>query len=330
MVVLLLVSHLMTLGWAGGSGPDEWRRHASPVAEALHKVFFVDDDLGWAVTYGTGTVIHTSDGGETWTVQATLDADYIERIQFLDRKVGFVCGDYGYVFKTADGGATWQEISPLVDQRIQEKYRNDPSIEPPDGQFVAYYDMEFFDEDNGFVWGIAFNPTDRRNTFGYVLFETHDGGASWEQLSNDAMRGYREQLMFSERLSYDKRTVFGVHYSDRKRAWQAARHEGKSIVRRTVDGGQTWSDQPLPDLGDWMLRNIAFLDENRGFVVGGERLRVDGKVTFGRGVILYTENGGETWAPSDLMLPALHDIVLSPTYVWVVGQEGAILSRPRY
>ena len=121
-----------------------WRQVPAPVSVTLTAVDFVDEDLGWAVGH-SGVVLHTRDGGETWETQydgiraaqaiaarvKVLTADMTEDeawplqnyasllvedgpdkpfldVLFLDEEKGFIVGAFGLVFRTSDGGATWQ------------------------------------------------------------------------------------------------------------------------------------------------------------------------------------------------------------------------------
>ncbi len=56
----------------------------------------------------TGTFYLTTDSGVTWT---TINPGvYIDGVQFIDRNTGFA-SNYSNLFKTSDGGLTWQKIS---------------------------------------------------------------------------------------------------------------------------------------------------------------------------------------------------------------------------
>ena len=81
--------------------PPGWRQLPSPVEEGLHRVFFVNDSLGWAVTYGTGTIIHTTDAGQSWVVQAELGSEYFDKKIFL--KALSVSGDMAMAANGAIG-----------------------------------------------------------------------------------------------------------------------------------------------------------------------------------------------------------------------------------
>lgn len=117
-----------------------WRQAAVPVSVSLTALQFVDAKNGWAVGH-QGVVLHTVDGGATWRKQldgtqaaalVLLDASAsfgpdrdkeVAQAQhlvddgpdkpFLDLyfdspRTGYVLGAYNLMFRTDDGGATWQ------------------------------------------------------------------------------------------------------------------------------------------------------------------------------------------------------------------------------
>jgi ankyrin repeat protein len=303
-----------------GLWPSGWRFVPSPVSEGLHRVFFIDDDLGWAVTYGTGTIIHTKDGGESWEVQAKLNAEYFETIQFIDKKNGWLCGDYGYVYKTTDGGKNWIDVSPSVVGRIVEPFRSDPvkSQSPPDGWFSAYYPMVFYTADEGFVGGFMFNPARKGSrTRVELVFETQNGGRTWKR-TDVLLKEYLARLEFSNRLNRKRRKIGDIFYLNDSMAW---RFSGENTIEKTIDAGHTWQRHPITQEPVWFWRDLAFWDERNGFVIG-ELSRESA-----RGILYKTTDGGANWVKIECDCPALHAITLSPSKIYIVGKEGTILMR---
>lgn len=130
-----------------------WRQAGQvPVSVSLTALSFVDAQHGWAVGHG-GVILHTTDGGETWTKRADglalakvvlAEAEQLvaqrpgdpaaERavadarrlvddgadkplldVRFADVRRGWVVGAYNLFFETTDGGATWRSISSRLD-----------------------------------------------------------------------------------------------------------------------------------------------------------------------------------------------------------------------
>jgi photosystem II stability/assembly factor-like uncharacterized protein len=70
----------------------------------------------------------------------------------------------------------------------------------------------------------------------------------------------------------------------------AGQWSGPAYIVRTVDGGATWQSANLGALAGSLV-DVVFLDDQRGFAVGGTA----GAVFGGRAVVLATEDGGATW-----------------------------------
>ena len=300
-------------------GAPEWQVCLSPVADGLHDVFLLNDKVGWAYTYGTGIVIKTTNGGEDWRVVSQLDSVYFEQIQFLDEHNGWMCGDYGKVLKTEDGGVTW------LDRSIQEP-----------GCRFAFYAMFFFDVETGFVGGmrmssdrkvdyVLYKTVDRgetwrivpespnvfltsivfpTNTVGFAnggknrIYKTDDGGTHWRLV----YEGAPEREGFRGLFFLDENTGFGVNAS--------------GMFVRTTNSGKTWEETTITSN---RLRSVLFVDDAEGYIVGDQNKEED--------VLYRSTDGGVSWEtiPSDY--PDLHRIKRSAHYIWIVGKEGTILKK---
>ncbi|MDN3219648.1 WD40/YVTN/BNR-like repeat-containing protein [Pseudomonas nunensis] len=127
-----------------------WRQSDVPVSVTLTSVQFVDPKNGWAVGH-SGVILHSVDGGLTWRSQldgirasqllladakhasnstqpATQSALRLAQqfvddgpdkpfldVRFDDEKHGYVIGAYGLIFRTTDGGESWQPWMQHVD-----------------------------------------------------------------------------------------------------------------------------------------------------------------------------------------------------------------------
>ncbi|WP_394173229.1 WD40/YVTN/BNR-like repeat-containing protein [Thalassotalea litorea] len=87
-----------------------WQQKTVPTISTLTRVFFLNEDLGWAVGHDS-VILKTEDGGESWAVQM-YEPD-LERplfdVLFTSPKQGVAVGAYGRFLRTQDGGATWTE-----------------------------------------------------------------------------------------------------------------------------------------------------------------------------------------------------------------------------
>jgi len=149
-------------------GGATWKQSPVPVSSDLTAVYFVDAKLGWAVGHD-GVVLHTADGGDTWTLQldgrkvnellvaamarkveAEPASDEAKKLQaeaaryqaqgadkpfldvwFADASNGYVVGAYNMVFRTADGGKTWVS---WFDRTDNPKFFNLYAVRPAAGE----------------------------------------------------------------------------------------------------------------------------------------------------------------------------------------------------
>lgn len=98
------------------SDGKNWTQVASPVDVLLTSVAFADANNGWAVGHDA-TILHTSDGGQTWKLQnyqPDLNKPLFD-VLFTDANTGFAVGAYGLMLETTDGGTTWtQADAPAI------------------------------------------------------------------------------------------------------------------------------------------------------------------------------------------------------------------------
>jgi photosystem II stability/assembly factor-like uncharacterized protein len=118
-------------------GGAHWQQAQVPVKTSLTAVQFVNDKAGWAVGH-LGVVLKTDDGGKTWSKQldgiaaaqlaldaakkegnekAIADAEHLVAdgpdkpfldLYFENEQTGYITGAYNLMFKTTDGGKSWQ------------------------------------------------------------------------------------------------------------------------------------------------------------------------------------------------------------------------------
>ena len=73
-----------------------WLGQASGTAVDLLAVEFVDSEHGWAVGMD-GTLIHSSDGGETWSRENVSTGNGFHALDVLDPLTAFAAGDMGII-----------------------------------------------------------------------------------------------------------------------------------------------------------------------------------------------------------------------------------------
>lgn len=94
-----------------------------PTRATLTSVSFVSSREGWVAGHW-GVILHTLDGGETWTIQReelTVDRPLF-CVWFRDSQHGIAGGLWSLLLRTDDGGKTWATVElPMADGRKAEK-----------------------------------------------------------------------------------------------------------------------------------------------------------------------------------------------------------------
>jgi hypothetical protein len=78
-------------------------------------VFFVSPDSGWVVD-GAGRIHRTTNGGQSWTLQASLPT-YLRCVGFATRFKGWAGSLYGppLLYATSNAGVTWTPVLNIPD-----------------------------------------------------------------------------------------------------------------------------------------------------------------------------------------------------------------------
>jgi photosystem II stability/assembly factor-like uncharacterized protein len=181
-------------------------------------------------------------------------------ITFVDERTGWLVNIRGEVYGTTDGGQSWQRLSQATTE-----------VFPRCVGFAS----------SGLGWigniNLTNSPLPDR-----ALFETEDGGRTWSNISS-RITGAPVAGLCGMRV-LDARTVVAV-----------GRWSGPAVFVKTTDGGRTWVSRDLGALTAGLV-DVAFLDERRGFAVGGfGDGPADAQQRASRVVVLATEDGGETW-----------------------------------
>ncbi|MBI5404238.1 MAG: T9SS type A sorting domain-containing protein [Ignavibacteriae bacterium] len=107
IIILFLASSMDALS------QQFWLNKGKISNQNLTKCSFVDTLNGWAVG-DSGTIIYTSNGGASWTIQNSKIREYMTNVFFLNKRLGWAIGwglnpdFYGtYILKTTNGGNTW-------------------------------------------------------------------------------------------------------------------------------------------------------------------------------------------------------------------------------
>jgi photosystem II stability/assembly factor-like uncharacterized protein len=331
-VVTTDTQHAVAVGdWGAiittADGGVTWTSHDSGLSGAhVNDVSFSDQNDGWAVVWtqtpnsaGYGPfVIHSADGGATWTVQASLP--YARAVTFIDAHHGWVCGNNA-VWSTSDGGLTWKAHDVPSNWYLSDVVFTDANHgwvvghrENIMGQY--YYPIILATTDGGVTWKKQYFPggrtvslvlasvafPDARHGWAIAnsgnILATSDGGAHWK-----AQRSGTTDALQS------------VTFADASHGWIVAvayepkTEQSTSGLLATTDAGASWTRQAV----GIPVKSVEFADSMHGYAVGAD------------GSIAATIDGGTSWQVRSLAspasgIPALWDIAFADAaHGWAVG-----------
>ena len=119
----------------------------------LFGVSFLDTATG-TVVGDYGLILHTIDGGATWTKQDSGGAYPFLGVSFTDNSTGTVVGGPGKILRTTNGGAIWSEQTSGV---------------------------------TNFLYGVSFTDANRGTAVGTqgLILRTTNGGSTWSSQSSE-------------------------------------------------------------------------------------------------------------------------------------------------
>ncbi|MDB5733363.1 MAG: hypothetical protein JWQ03_3258 [Variovorax sp.] len=257
-------------------GGISWQKiYNQPSGNPLTVIRFFSRTLGF-VYQDLGNVLKTVDGGTTWTpVLSPLDR--VVDMAFNGLGSMFLVGNHGIIYRSTDGGATWN----LKPYHLADGYTiySVCLLSPTTGFFVGLRGQILKTVDGGDTY-TAYSPTytDVRPlafptpAIGYAgtwseLFKTVDTGRSWQKLPFTIAQDSRWQYL---------------HFFSADTGIALCENPVKGF--KTTDGGQTWTTLSFP---------LSFIDNIEGFFVTGNTVYLGLMGT--RNYSLRSIDRGATW-----------------------------------
>lgn len=203
-------------------------------------------------------------------VQSDLTA-----LKFFTEDLGYCIGHDGTILKTVDGGLNWtSQVSGTTANLTGIYFENSQT-----GYITGRYGTLLHTTNGGTTWNalttnvssylrnISKNGNDLFVCGEYgVLQKSSDNGLSWTTIATGTTNNLYD-LRFTDSVTAFMTTDFGG-------------------ILKSIDGGNSWT--ALNSNTTTRLFNLAFQGANNSIIVGGDAAN-------NSGVIVQTQNGGNTW-----------------------------------
>lgn len=186
-----------------------WEKLQTPTSKTLSNLYFINNEIGWFAGEG-GTIVHTSDGGQSWILQDSNVETFIVDIFFLNENKGWaltfsITPPFGTtILNTTNGGEDWT------------------TKQFPDSNAVMNT-IFFFDSLNGWIGG------------SYIAGTT-DGGNTWVEAEVDSnmVSGF---------------PVYNFEFLNNQFGYACGGFiDVAGVIWKTTNYGQSWSAQGIsPD-----------------------------------------------------------------------------------
>jgi len=283
----------------------------------LKAVHFIDQNNGWAVGL-QGLALHTLDGGHSWKIvdlKQERPRD-LWNVYFSNDKIGFITGTGGMILMTKDGGTSWN--SPQIEnrRRITKTWMVTDQL----GFMVGENSTMLKSSDGGKTWAGESERVrvgEKRTNLEDVFFVSPTEGwivGSFGTIMHTTTAGDNWEKIVLDEIDHN---LYSVYFTTPQQGWISGQ---EGLVLNTNDGGKTWHQKETDAYDD--LHDILFIDNQRGWAIGGD--------IFAH-VILHTTDGGETWeTQSGGRATALRSISVhqqeSTHQIWIAGGAGIILN----
>ncbi|HRY97732.1 MAG TPA: T9SS type A sorting domain-containing protein [Bacteroidales bacterium] len=203
------------------NGGQQWTAGNVPGLSgyASSMIFALDEDSAWIAFHhpdlSGGKIMHTANGGQSWTHQSTAlftsaSEAYPNLVYFWDAQQGFLMGDptdgYFEIYTTLNGGALWTRVDSVNIPPVlsgEYGYEREFTVIGDAVWFGTSKGRIYRSADRGAHWSVINTPflgsggrcriteyrdplhgivCDRNGSLA-VMYETNDGGASWQAIS---------------------------------------------------------------------------------------------------------------------------------------------------
>jgi photosystem II stability/assembly factor-like uncharacterized protein len=300
--------------------PGEWEwQNPLPQGNSLHSVYFLNADTGFIAGEG-GAFLRTLDGGASWTFSILPGGGWGQALAFKDVQIGLACeidfvqgtGQQSNLYRTGDGGRTWDKIMPL--------HRIRPISWPAgDTVYMAGDSSVLVSRNAGRNWETlrSFSLGVKDISFftpklGYVLAQKDDGPGAVAEIFRTSDGG----IHFDSVPLPDSVFIYSQDFRDAQNGVIIGGGPTGKVLFKSQDSAKTWTKTVFSDSGLPDLQHIRFSDNLNGVGFGSWS-----------GCIFKTHDGGASWSLlGDKGLYSMYNQTVFPTdrIAYRVSDFGAI------
>ena len=276
----------------------------------------------WEIAGKGGGVARSADGGRTFKVLPGIQGESVRALAIAPSNPDVVvAGTLNGVFRSSDGGASWQRISPAGDAEIRnvESLAVDPGY--PDVIYVGTWHLPWKTVDGGATWRSVKTGIITDSDIFTMTIDKRDPQTVYATACSGMYRSFDGGARFTKFRgvpSSSRRTRSFAQDPERPDTLYAGTTEG---LWATDDGGTTWR-----------LMTQKTLVVNKVLVLPGGAVLLG---TDGAGV-LRSGDGGKTWFTSNTGFserfvsrmtfdPATRRVLVG---IWGDRQHGGVFSAP--
>lgn len=293
--------------------PDHWRSDAE-----LTDVFFLNDQLGWAVG-AQGVILRTTNAGENWKEIAQAKTSVSDQLS-LDQK-------YRNLRNGIRTRSTGMANDDSADRPIRCRFESVHFVDPLHGWVAGGYEVPYVNRscavilrtnDGGITWtnveGLVIPRISRirfsdphhgwaigesSNLFQSGVFFTSNGGQSWSSQAAEKTNGWMD-------AAPTKNGFATINDQGRLGTFNSNQYESSVLI-----GAEHAS-----------VSQLRMIDRQSGWAVGEQ------------GAVLKTANGGLSWSPVNIPDVTFSQLVkqfdlktlaITPNKIWFAGDPGTRL-----
>lgn len=271
---------------------QSWRQASVPVSTTITSLSFTDEKNGWGAGHA-GAILHTSDGGESWTLQFDghqANQQYLARTKTVAAQMQreldqlssegaeqAVLDDLQYTLEDAEFNI--EDAETAVETGPADPFLDILMLDKEQGVAVGAYGMLYRTGDGGQTWTLDIDGIDNVDRYHYyaiatdhdgnlylsgeagLLYFSYDGGDNWQRV-----QGLYEGSLFGVVTQGGAVITFGL----------------RGNIFRSTDQGQSW--EPIDSGQDYSLYGGTALDSGEILLFGAA------------GQVLSSKDGGESFS----------------------------------